>query len=64
VQPPATDRETGTVYIVDATTTVLGPTRELTRRDKRRALAVLAETFHQKFVAGFLQLVRERTAAR
>ena len=55
------DNDTRSLYIVDVNTTAFGPTQELSPRDKRRALAILAETFHEQFIAGFAQLVRERS---
>jgi hypothetical protein len=55
------DNSTGKIYIVDINTTAFGPTRELVRRDKRRAIAILAAAFQEKFIDGFSQLVLERT---
>lgn len=55
------DNANGKLYIVDVNNTPFGPPKELSRRDKRRALGILAATFHEKFIAGFPQLVRERT---
>ena len=56
------DVDNGRLYIVDVNTTPFGPPYELSSSGRRRALARLAAAFHDQFIAGFPQLVRERTA--
>jgi len=45
------DNATHKLYIVDVNNTPFGPPKELSRRDKRRALGIIAAAFHEKFIA-------------
>ncbi len=49
------DNATRKLFIVDVNNTPFGPPKELSASDKRHALGIIAEMFHQKFIVAALR---------